>query len=194
MPITDYVSYSRAAFEGQFIPQYGESAFFGIQGQLKNNQPLTVMEGRIPYGRLVVVNSRGNAGEYNVSLPTEAPGEQPIGISIALDTHTKKYRTSETYDPISNTFQIEAGIPSGKKLTVMRKGLVWVFSETELLPGADVGYRNNNVLPNSNQSLGRFSAYSNVVGTVYIPYAKVVRPCINPLGGFALIHVDIPMV
>ena len=193
MPITNYSSYSRAAFEGQFIPQYGESSYFGIQGKVKNAQPLTVMEGRIPYGRLVVVNSRGNAGEYNVSLPSNQI-EQPIGISIALDTHTKKYRTSETYNPISNSFQMEAGIPSGKKLTVMRRGLVWVFSESALLPTANIAYRFAVTAPNTNQSLGRFLTYTGAYGEVYLPYAKVIRPCISALGGFALIHVSFPMV
>lgn len=193
MPILSYESYSRASFEGQHIPEYGNSVYFGIQGQVKNVQPTTLMEGRIPYGRVVVVDSRGQSGEYNVSLPNNDFSKPVLGISIAIDTHTKKYRTSETYDPISNSFQMEAGIPSGKKLTLLRRGLVWVFSENELLANSTVYYRMNNPTPNTNQSLGRFRSDNPTPSDFGFINATVVRPCTSPLGGYALINVDIPL-
>ena len=201
MPILDYSSYSQPAYEGEVPHKESGAIFAGVEDQIINRSDLQAANyagfnpgNLIPYGRFVYRQTASADGGVNLALcPNAAIANATIvGVSVGSYTREKKYTSSHNNAPINSSIQLFEGYEVQEPVIILRKGLVWMFSETILGVGSSVFVRCSTPTANTNQAFGRVrNAVSTANDTALTnAQAQVIRPNTNSAGGFALIQVD----
>lgn len=143
MPQTSIAYRQGLAFEGQVATTATKTIDGIIQGYENG------MAGKLPFGRVVVVNPSDTTGK-GLILPTAAAATQPpLGVTILneewgmpfsdlLRTPTVSFGSSPSPIP-----ENEIGYPQGTNVLVgiMTAGDVWMYTEEAVVPGDPVFYR-----------------------------------------------------
>ncbi len=201
MPILNYDSYSLPSWEGECPAKEYGSVFAGIEDQIINRSDLQSASygvfnpsNLIPYGRFVFRQTASADGGANVALCSNSAtlNTAIVGVSVGSYTHEKKYTSSHNNAPINSNIQLFEGYEVQEPTILLRRGLVWMFSETALAVGASAFARCTTPTANTNQAFGRIrnAAASANDAALTATQVQVIRPNTNASGGFALVRVD----
>lgn len=141
----------------------------------------------IPFG--VFVTTDNSAATNDVFAATTATG--PAGI-LGLATEVKNFEVGGTYSTGAVTADSRIGYPIGQTLSVLSKGVVWVYAYEAVVLGDAVRFlKVANTGSNAAALLGRFGKTSVANKTVAITTGA--RWLSETTGaGLALLELDIP--